>query len=360
MELAIWDPATSDVPVARSLRREAAVHRRSRPRWLAFASELKAFLRLDGFEPAENTEAIRARLAGNTAEQSSFAAWSRCSPGPLPRGDARRCAPVALVEHAGSSRDRSSRPREQAEEFRGLLFDACALRCARTYRSRLRSAVASIRRRWSVRSRRRRDAAAPNVWRHTGGGRTSRDFRAPCRTKRPALTCAAERADVIPSSTGSPGTKFASTSIGISTSTRRSAGCTGSRAGCCTARCGATACGLPGRPWRRRAARRLRPPRAAGTHWRSTLHHRPATSMDLIRTLQQMHGPGYPDRPREQGDARGAHLSRDPAAGRRDTCQPALARREPAAPFGGAIVRRPRGDRAARPPDKRPLLQLPS
>jgi asparagine synthase (glutamine-hydrolysing) len=38
------------------------------PRRLAFASELKAFLRLDGFQPAENTEAIRARLLGKGSE----------------------------------------------------------------------------------------------------------------------------------------------------------------------------------------------------------------------------------------------------------------------------------------------------
>ena len=37
-------------------------------RRLAFASELKAFLHLDGFEAAANTQALQARMAGNFSE----------------------------------------------------------------------------------------------------------------------------------------------------------------------------------------------------------------------------------------------------------------------------------------------------
>ena len=249
------------------------------PRRLAFASELKAFLRLDGFDPAENTDAISARLAGDAAAR--------------PASRRRVAAPGYWLKasHEGvrrwrwwntlTTRQSATRSRRPGEQFRELLFEACTLRLrsdvpiASALSGGLDSSsvVCSLARAQGRRGAERR--------RHHWRRATSRDSRHP-----PGRIVAATRDRRASrrharSSTGSRGTRSARTSTDTSISTRRSAACTESRAGSCTARCDATASSdLAGWPWWRRAARRLRPAGAAGTRSRPTLHHAPRRAMD--------------------------------------------------------------------------------
>ena len=97
-------------------------------RRFAFASELKAFLYLDGFAPVTDTQAFEARLAGNFSEHVLLRGIESVQPGHClevtPKGT-RSWRWWNTLDHLVSV------PRNvatQAEEFRELLFDACRLR----------------------------------------------------------------------------------------------------------------------------------------------------------------------------------------------------------------------------------------
>jgi asparagine synthase (glutamine-hydrolysing) len=97
-------------------------------RRFAFASELKAFLYLDGFDPVADTRTFEARLAGNFSEHVLLRGVESVPPG--------HCLEVTAEGTRGwqwwNTLDHLvSVPRDiatQAEEFRDLLFDACRLR----------------------------------------------------------------------------------------------------------------------------------------------------------------------------------------------------------------------------------------
>jgi asparagine synthase (glutamine-hydrolysing) len=96
--------------------------------WFAFASELKAFLHLDGFDPVADPAAVAARLAGNQTEHVLLRGVESLPPGHClavtPSGS-RRWRWWSTLDHLHPvPRDLAT----QAEEFRELLLDACRLR----------------------------------------------------------------------------------------------------------------------------------------------------------------------------------------------------------------------------------------
>ena len=126
--IAIWDRWQRRLFLSRDRFGVKPLYVSISPRRLAFASELKAFLRLDGFEPAENTDAIRARLAGNAAEHVLLRGVESLLPGywlEVSHEGVRRWRWWNTLDHLVTV------PRnlnDQAEQFRELLFEACTLR----------------------------------------------------------------------------------------------------------------------------------------------------------------------------------------------------------------------------------------
>jgi asparagine synthase (glutamine-hydrolysing) len=97
-------------------------------RRLAFASELKAFLHLDGFHAGENTKALRARLDGDRADHVLLEGVEALPAGhclEVTRERTRRWRWWNTLDHL---RPVPADPTEQAEDFRRIVFDACALR----------------------------------------------------------------------------------------------------------------------------------------------------------------------------------------------------------------------------------------
>ena len=238
------------------------------PRRVAFASELKAFLRLDGFEPAENIEAIRARLAGNAADHVLLRGVESLPPGHCLEASARGYSPLALVEHARPSRVRAPRSRRQAEEFRALLFDACRLRLrsdvpvATSLSGGLDSSSVVCSLATGAGRPRRLERLAPE-WRRAyiagfrgnGAGRS-----VPGHARRGASRRDAGRPPVLRGRRSRARGSLSLPVRGDRRVVRRRELAAVPRDAAGRRR------RLPGRPWRRRAARRLRPPRAAGTH----------------------------------------------------------------------------------------------
>ena len=98
------------------------------PRRIAFASELKAFLHLDGFRAAENTDALRARLAGDRADHVLLRDVEAVPAGhclEATDGGVRRWRWWSTLDHLVPVPGGLD---EQAEQFRGLFLDACAVR----------------------------------------------------------------------------------------------------------------------------------------------------------------------------------------------------------------------------------------
>jgi asparagine synthase (glutamine-hydrolysing) len=126
--LAIWDRYQRSLLLSRDRFGVKPLYVMVTSRRLAFASELKAFLQLDGFMPAENTDAIRARLAGNRAEHVLLRGVESLPPGHCLEATADRVHRWRwwnTLEHLVSV---PTDFREQADEFRTLLFEACRLR----------------------------------------------------------------------------------------------------------------------------------------------------------------------------------------------------------------------------------------
>lgn len=97
-------------------------------RRFAFASELKAFLHLDGFDPIADTQALEARLMGNFSEYILLRGVESVPPGhclEVTAEGTRRWRWWNTLDHLVSVPQDIAK---QAEEFRELLFDACRLR----------------------------------------------------------------------------------------------------------------------------------------------------------------------------------------------------------------------------------------
>jgi asparagine synthase (glutamine-hydrolysing) len=125
---AIWDRVERRLFLSRDRFGVKPLYLAVTPGRVAFASELKAFLRLDGFAPAENTDAIRARLAGNGVDHVLLAGVESLPPGHWLEAGAegvRRERWWNTLDHLVTV---PSDLGAQAEEFRELLFDACHLR----------------------------------------------------------------------------------------------------------------------------------------------------------------------------------------------------------------------------------------
>ena len=126
--LAVWDRHERRLMLSRDRFGVKPLYFMVGPRRLAFASELKAFLRLDGFQAVENTEALRARLAGDRAGHVLLRGVDSLPPGhclEVTRNGVLRRRWWNTLDHLVAVPDDLE---EQAEEFRRLLFDACTLR----------------------------------------------------------------------------------------------------------------------------------------------------------------------------------------------------------------------------------------
>ena len=125
---AIWDRLSRTLFLSRDRFGVKPLYVLAGSRRFAFASEVKAFLYLDGFDAVPNTQALEARLAGNFSEHVLLGGVECVPPGHCltvtSEGIQRRRWWSTLDHLTTVPRDRAT----QAEEFRELLFDACRLR----------------------------------------------------------------------------------------------------------------------------------------------------------------------------------------------------------------------------------------
>lgn len=125
---AIWDRRRRTLFLSRDRFGVKPLYVLAGARRFAFASELKAFLQLDGFDPVADTHALEARLAGNFNDHVLLRGIEAVPPGhclEVTAEGTRRWRWWNTLDHLVSvPRDIAT----QAEEFRELLFDACRLR----------------------------------------------------------------------------------------------------------------------------------------------------------------------------------------------------------------------------------------
>jgi asparagine synthase (glutamine-hydrolysing) len=125
---AIWDRHSRSLFLSRDRFGVKPLYIVSGPQRIAFASELKAFLHLDGFDAQASPEAIQARLADNFSDHVLLRGVEAIPPGhyvEITPGRTQRTRWWNTLDHlARVPHDLAS----QAEEFRELLFDACRLR----------------------------------------------------------------------------------------------------------------------------------------------------------------------------------------------------------------------------------------
>jgi asparagine synthase (glutamine-hydrolysing) len=126
--MAIWDRQERSLFLARDRFGIKPLYLLLNNRLLAFASELKAFLYLDGFEPIANLQTVRDRLAENFERGILLRDVEVVPPGSwvtITRTNIRRQRWWDTLDHLVTiPRDCAS----QAEEFRELLLEACRLR----------------------------------------------------------------------------------------------------------------------------------------------------------------------------------------------------------------------------------------
>jgi asparagine synthase (glutamine-hydrolysing) len=126
--MAIWDRQERSLFLARDRFGVKPLYLLLSSRRVAFASELKAFLNLDGFEPAADLQTVRERLADDFSRGILLRGIDMVAPGSwlaITPSSVRRRRWWNTFDHLVSvPRDFAS----QAEEFRALLFDACRLR----------------------------------------------------------------------------------------------------------------------------------------------------------------------------------------------------------------------------------------
>jgi asparagine synthase (glutamine-hydrolysing) len=125
---AIWDRRRRALFLSRDRFGVKPLYVLAGARRFAFASELKAFLHLDGFDPVANIQALKARLAGNFNDHVLLRGVESLPPGhylEVTAESTQRRRWWNTLDHLVSvPRDLAS----QAEEFRELVFDACRLR----------------------------------------------------------------------------------------------------------------------------------------------------------------------------------------------------------------------------------------
>lgn len=125
---AIWDCQRRSLFVARDRFGVKPLYVLPGDRRFAFASELKAFLHLDGFVPLADTRTIAARLANNFSEGILLRGIESIPPGhwlELTPAGAHRQRWWNTIDHLVVTPPDFEK---QADEFRELLFDACRLR----------------------------------------------------------------------------------------------------------------------------------------------------------------------------------------------------------------------------------------
>jgi asparagine synthase (glutamine-hydrolysing) len=126
--LAIWDRRERRLFLARDRFGVKPLYVSHSDRRLAFASELKAFLHLDGFKPIANMQTVAARLNENFAdgillcgiESVPAGHWFAVTPGGVQRQRWWNTIDHLIAVPADFA--------AQAVEFRELMFDACRLR----------------------------------------------------------------------------------------------------------------------------------------------------------------------------------------------------------------------------------------
>jgi asparagine synthase (glutamine-hydrolysing) len=125
---AIWDRRRRALFLSRDRFGVKPLYVLGSARRFAFASKLKAFLHLEGFDPIADTRALKARLAGNFSEHILLRGVESVPPGHFlevtAEGTRGRRWWNTLDHLVSVPRDIAT----QAEEFRELLFDACRLR----------------------------------------------------------------------------------------------------------------------------------------------------------------------------------------------------------------------------------------
>lgn len=125
---AIWDRHLRRLLLSRDRFGVKPLYLAADARRVAFASELKAFLHLDGFDPAANPQALAARLAGDFRQHVLLRGVELVPPGhcvEVTRDGTRRWRWWNTLDHlAPVPRDLPA----QADAFRELLVDACRLR----------------------------------------------------------------------------------------------------------------------------------------------------------------------------------------------------------------------------------------
>ena len=125
---ALWDHAEQRLLLSRDRFGVKPLYVTTTPGRVAFASELKAFLHLDGFHVVEDTETLRARLSGDRADGVLLRGVESVPAGhclEIRRDGARQWRWWSTVDHLVAVPGALD---DQAEQFRGLLFDACSLR----------------------------------------------------------------------------------------------------------------------------------------------------------------------------------------------------------------------------------------
>lgn len=126
--LAIWDRSERVLVLSRDRFGVKPLYFTTDRTRIAFASELKAFLALNGFTPRANNAAIEARLAGNFVDHVLLEGIESLPPGHNLQVDRRAIRlsrwwnTLDHLEHA------PMRAADRADRFRELLIDACHLR----------------------------------------------------------------------------------------------------------------------------------------------------------------------------------------------------------------------------------------
>ena len=124
----IWDSAQKSLFVTRDRFGVKPLYVMMTDRRFAFASELKAFLHLDGFEAIIDEQTFAARLSDTLSRNTLLQTVESVPPGhwfEVTRGGVRRQRWWNTLDHLVSA---PANIEAQAEEFRELLFDACRLR----------------------------------------------------------------------------------------------------------------------------------------------------------------------------------------------------------------------------------------
>lgn len=125
---AIWEAESRRLFLARDRFGEKPLYVLKETGRFAFASELKAFLHLDGFVPDADMTALAARLAGNFHDHILLRGVEALAPGHWMEVTPERVLVRRWWNTLDHVREAPRNRAKQAEEFRELFFDACRLR----------------------------------------------------------------------------------------------------------------------------------------------------------------------------------------------------------------------------------------